>query len=277
MKVKFINMICAFIITLFTGIPLYGQQNYALQFDGSDDYAVVGNPEFYNVDQFTLEMWVKLNPTQMSSGLVTFGRVLDERFATAVDNNKIHYTQDWSPGDGDGPLEISNTLELNTWYHCSVTHTGSLVTLYIDGALEAHTEFDTPSNFSSDYGIYFSRQIGGGQEYLNGFLDEVRIWDYARSQQQLNITMDNYLSGSEDGLIGYWRCNEGVGQTLDDLSINVSGQLIKMLVDERYDVGNHSVSWGGKDSKGMIVGSGVYIYQLHVGAQVETRKLVLIR
>ncbi len=39
----------------------------------------------------------------------------------------------------------------------------------------------------------------------------------------------------------------------------------------------HSVSWDGKESKGMDVGSGVYFNQLHVGDHVETKKMVLIR
>ena len=45
---------------------------------------------------------------------------------------------------------------------------------------------------------------------------------------------------------------------------NLSGQKIRQLVDSNQDPGQHSVSWDGKDEKGIAVGSGMYFYRLNV-------------
>ena len=38
--------------------------------------------------------------------------------------------------------------------------------------------------------------------YLNAKMDEFRIWNYVRSQQEIQATMNNTLTGSESGLVG---------------------------------------------------------------------------
>jgi hypothetical protein len=40
-------------------------------------------------------------------------------------------------------------------------------------------------------------------------MDEIRIWNYARSQEQIKQTMKQVLLGSEPGLVGYWNCEQG--------------------------------------------------------------------
>jgi hypothetical protein len=41
--------------------------------------------------------------------------------------------------------------------------------------------------------------------YLKGALDEVRIWNVARTQAQIQSSMNQHLTGSEPGLVGYWQ------------------------------------------------------------------------
>ena len=58
---------------------------------------------------------------------------------------------------------------------------------------------------------------------------------------------------------------------------NLSGQLVKTLVDEVYPAGSYSLQWDGTDQRGRAVASGLYLYRLERGRQVETRKLLLLR
>ena len=59
---------------------------------------------------------------------------------------------------------------------------------------------------------------------------------------------------------------------------NMLGQKIRTLVSDKIQaVGTHSVKWDGRDDSGAQVASGVYIYQLKTGNQVETRKMMLMK
>ncbi len=58
---------------------------------------------------------------------------------------------------------------------------------------------------------------------------------------------------------------------------NVQGQLVKTLVEGHLDAGTHQVVWDGTDGTGAEVASGVYLYRLTAGDQVETRKMSLVK
>ena len=62
---------------------------------------------------------------------------------------------------------------------------------------------------------------------------------------------------------------------------NITGQLLKTLVDQKQPAGIYSITWDGKDELGQEVSSGVYFYQLRARSTkenfIETRKMILIR
>jgi len=58
---------------------------------------------------------------------------------------------------------------------------------------------------------------------------------------------------------------------------DVSGKLIRKLLDTRLKKGWHNVTWDGKDSEGKPVTSGVYFYMLSTSGYRETRKMILLR
>ena len=55
------------------------------------------------------------------------------------------------------------------------------------------------------------------------------------------------------------------------------GRELVRLFDGVQDAGLHQVLWGGKDSKGNRVSSGIYLYKLQVGGNEETRSMILLR
>lgn len=58
---------------------------------------------------------------------------------------------------------------------------------------------------------------------------------------------------------------------------DVTGRLVRTLVDGVRDAGDQQVFWDGKDDRGSLVGSGVYVYQLEAGSKSLTRKMSLLR
>ncbi len=51
-------------------------------------------------------------------------------------------------------------------------------------------------------------------------MDEVRIWSYARNGTDIQDNMNTELTGSEPGLVAYYKMNEGSGSTLHDATGN---------------------------------------------------------
>ncbi len=58
---------------------------------------------------------------------------------------------------------------------------------------------------------------------------------------------------------------------------NLKGQLVRTLVNETKDAGNHEVQWTGDDNNGKNVGSGVYFYKMRAGRYTATKKMILLK
>ena len=58
---------------------------------------------------------------------------------------------------------------------------------------------------------------------------------------------------------------------------NLLGQRLVRLVDGPVEAGRHALVWDGRNAAGRMLASGLYLYRLQVGEQVETRSLVLVR
>lgn len=58
---------------------------------------------------------------------------------------------------------------------------------------------------------------------------------------------------------------------------DVSGKLVRTLVDEHKERGLHAVGWDGKDNNSNTLATGVYFYRLQAGSYSETRKMVLLQ
>ena len=58
---------------------------------------------------------------------------------------------------------------------------------------------------------------------------------------------------------------------------DVTGKLIRKLIDNEMNAGFHELFWDGKDAKGEQVHSGVYFYSLKNNNRVITKKMTLLR
>jgi hypothetical protein len=58
---------------------------------------------------------------------------------------------------------------------------------------------------------------------------------------------------------------------------NVAGQAVRTLVSGKEEAGYKSVTWNGRNDRGVRVGAGVYLYRMEAGSFAATRKLVVVR
>jgi len=130
-----------------------GQENtgMAVAFDGNGDYIRFSNPQLYNLNQFTLEVWVNTNLYLSNGGIITLGNSSHERFSMHFgSNNTFAYSQNWNNGIWGGASSNQSLLD-GEWYHLVVTHDSTTVRLYVNGIMKSSTSMLSPTSFSSEY------------------------------------------------------------------------------------------------------------------------------
>ncbi len=58
--------------------------------------------------------------------------------------------------------------------------------------------------------------------------------------------------------------------------LDVAGRRVTRLLDRTLDAGTHRLDWNGRDGSGRAVAPGVYLIQVSLGAQVQSRRIVLV-
>jgi len=58
---------------------------------------------------------------------------------------------------------------------------------------------------------------------------------------------------------------------------NVLGQHVRRLANAERSAGRYEVEWDGRDARGHPVATGLYLYRLQVGNEVETKKMLLLK
>ena len=55
------------------------------------------------------------------------------------------------------------------------------------------------------------------------------------------------------------------------------GRQVKTLVNQTQDAGYKSIIWDATNNYGQLVSAGIYLYQIHAGEYISTKKIVLLK
>ena len=97
-----------------------------------------------------------------------------------------------------------------SWHHYALVRETTNLTVFVDGVRVGSTR---ASGLQDTSGF----AIGQG---FNGQLDEFQIWNAALSSTDLKRRMRKQLNGREDGLVAYFRFDEGTGTTVTSETIS---------------------------------------------------------
>lgn len=214
------------IFTLFlAGIITFSTNGQGLDFDGQNDYVrIPGHPTVMNGSPFTFEVSIKPRPN--GSQIISIAtRGNGDPFYLYIE--PMGGGMPGMPGMEEGPTSWiimcdlwSTTFNLNraaysinasffnTWHHIAATYSGTLWTLYVDGvAVSTVPVIGTIANRSAD-----PLHLGTYQGMWNfpGVMDEVRIWNTARSGADITSNMKKQVAPNSTGLVAYYRFNQGV-------------------------------------------------------------------
>ncbi|MFN9658322.1 MAG: LamG-like jellyroll fold domain-containing protein, partial [Dolichospermum sp.] len=193
----------------------------ALSFNGVDNYVDVGNPATLQITgNQTIEMWLK--PTNFNNRQNPYAKAYGgEGTITVETDGTVSYFYGVS-GDNSGDYQGFNTgvsLKADEWNHLSIVRdlTANKLYWYINGAKVNEIDAQYSAAVASSNAIYIGR---GYVSNLSGQIDDVRIWNGARTQTQIQANLNKTLTGTETGLAGYWNFNNITGNTATDLTTN---------------------------------------------------------
>ncbi len=191
----------------------------AMYLDGINDFLAGSNNSSMNIlGDITIETWVNLT-SQPQNWVRIIGK--------GDNGNRTYGMWYYHPGKElvfqqyGGGVELSATMSLNlkTWYHIAMVRSGSIGFIYLNGVLVATKACNNggmPRTSSEPLTVGYA----GFGSYLNGTIDEVRIWNIARSQKEIVADMNVTIPANSPGLMAYYQFNESSGNSVTDISGN---------------------------------------------------------
>ena len=211
-----------------------GKHGSALSFDGVDDYAETTSFPSLRSNDFTMSAWINTNAPSVTQGIISDGSGTGSTYYSIRVHNGVIVFSTW---DGASRELIGiKSIEAGTWYHITVVWDKDMKkSIYVNGLLDASTEEYT--SITGDVsGLRIGKHSYSYPQYFDGQIDEVKIYDYARTEEEIRLDYNAGLathlgpSGktcSEDpagcmdfGLAGHWDMDEGNGSMINDKSGN---------------------------------------------------------
>jgi glucose/arabinose dehydrogenase/PKD repeat protein/endonuclease YncB( thermonuclease family) len=117
-------------------------------------------------------------------------------------------------------------VSANEWHHAAATYSVSSNTLrlYLDGNQVAQGPLSGHTTIGNGLALQIGRN-GTTGNYWTGNLDDVRVWNVARSAADIRSTFAQQYIGAPTGLVGNWRFDEGSGTTANDMAGVATGTL----------------------------------------------------
>jgi hypothetical protein len=188
----------------------------ALQFDGTNDYADAGNATAVNnlTSNATIEAWVR--PTSNTGTRVIFDKSTSGNGITLSTVNGIPTVSISTPTLGT--VSGTTALTLNQWSHIAAVYNGTNVILYVNG-LQVGTLAKTGNLAANATSVFIGK--GATTSYFAGMIDEMKVWNVARTQTQLWAGMNSgVLANTADVILAY-SFNEGIANDINT-GINVA-------------------------------------------------------
>jgi glucose/arabinose dehydrogenase len=279
-----------------------GKYGSALRFNGTSAYVDLGNPPLLGATgSMTWSAWVRPEMTPPDDGII-LGRSDDNggwqlkstpdtgprTFGIAISGGSLAHTQRY------GTL----VPLLNTWYHVAGVFDAQARTLdlYVNGALDDGVLLGTVPSAQVDPGLSatIGRRVGG--YCFGGVIDEVRIYNRALSQAEIQADMNTPLASAPLDVPGRdtpalpaayslrmsgpnpFHTRATLAYTLPRAGhvrlqvFDVSGQLVSTIENGLRAAGTYTVTFEPKR-----LASGLYFCRLEAGGFVASRKLFLLR
>jgi len=234
--------------------------NKALYFDGSDEVIIPSASSLNPTNALTVMAWIHADDWIGNQRILQKG--VDDQYRLLDEGNLEFGLAGVSGGDIGTPLPTTGA-----WHHVAGTYDGSTITLYVDGVKRVSNSASGPLQTSSTSLYIGNKPLSSYPgDRFKGIIDEVRIYNRALSNQEINDTMIN-ASPVTSGLVLYLSFDALEGSTCPDLSgyendgVNYGAEIVTSFDWSDFqthpsceidNIGNvpYGVSWTGSVTNG---------------------------
>ena len=229
------RILITILIIIISSIPIdCGAANtYSTTLNGSSQYFTITDASQTGLDlnsDFTIEAWVNL--AQRSKEQIITAKIVSENnnaWLFYISGSNLLVCAYTSNGTWDASHltdfytnAYPTVSHLNTWTHVavSVDISAHSMQFYVNGSAVSGTQ----DNVGATSIVNNAGAVTVGRadyttpgSYLNGKLDDIRIWSDIRTPEEIAANYNKELTGNETNLVAYWKFNNNA---LDETSNN---------------------------------------------------------
>lgn len=201
-------------------ILITGGTATGLDFDGVDDYIEILSPQGLpsGNSSYTMEAWIKPRSFRNNT-LIDWGN-----YDSLENSNILRFDSQTMLANSNGSSYMYKPYVFfpDQWYHIAVTYSNvtSIMTLYVNGVSIGTKYMGTNGIDIIPDNIKLGHSNNVNFNNFEGIMDEVRIWNVARTQFEIDTHKDCPLQGNENGLVAYYQFNQGLAY-VNNLGINI--------------------------------------------------------
>lgn len=230
------------------------RQSESVTFDGVDDYVEVSSGVSLQKRSFTFEFWAMLNGTGTTQTVVSQGMDVSQSLSIGFDA-----TDRFTLTIGTNTVMSANPiLTPSVWHHYAAVYDYSSQTamLYVDGVMVNAGNTSLFADYNGQGKLVLGKTLPSHTRYLNGNLNDLRLWSKARTAGEIVRDMNKDLYNNTAGLLHNWKLNEAEGSRTHDVirsrdamlygaswRVTPNGYAVQFDgIDDRIDINSSTVS-----------------------------------
>ncbi len=161
----------------------FGSSAKAYYFDGVDDYIEINHSTSLNISQqISISFWAVL---KTSADYYMPYHIIEKYDSWGIGQREKQFGLNLTLSDNTNIPIFTNDINFNTPIHLVVTFNGSNIYVYIDGAL-SYSAAESGILKTNINNILIGEYTMGGNYYFNGTLDDIRVYNRALNQTEIN-------------------------------------------------------------------------------------------
>lgn len=214
-KTKFVVLLILALYSVTGFSQALIRSNNALDFDGNNDIVEVvvdSNLDVRANKNFTLEAWIYtpyFNTEPQDGTILAWYDVPNNKGyrLAAGGSGRVYFGIHNDTVDAE-LISSSSRLSASKWHHVAATYNGSKLRIYVDGLLRDSMQ-DTISIGAPNFIPFTIGGLSNSTQLWSGKIDEVRVWNYAKTGVQIMSYYNQRYCGFDAGLRASYTFNQG--------------------------------------------------------------------